>query len=496
MDQLPGLPGSGPEEPIERVLPSEEGWVLTDLGRGAVVGPRPIGDNPGAHLHHNVGVPLAAVYPFLVHVLARTWRDRSTGYLTREHLADALAYTDEAGARYIGWRATGRVPEDLEPARRLVPIEDLPAREPGQPAWNAWTSREVLALRGHLALLYVTLAAMANGAVDTRMDKAHAAVLPRVDPALLLGQLPERIRQFLATDTEALWQAFEASLRGRMPDFDQLARAMNPTEPAGSRVSVARTTRHGRYLWDFMLSGLDQDHRNVVGLRDVLGMTVLPALDEDTGGTLPLVVVEVRSYGARHLTARDAEERHRRLTREAVLLHERVRRLPAAEGGQVLREAYRWSVRQSAPAQLFVEAPVQTTVPSTEPLRPRGGAPSDDGSESESEYDAGPEAELLFDTGGVPAKWVLPVTPVTVKQRYMLGRLLESAFPEGGAAAVLAAYPGLNDADRWWSRGRRRCWRRRAGRWLGRFTRACRSGCRWARRRCGWRWRVWTRCPR
>ena len=89
---LPGREGSQPSLPARAVLPAGSGWELTHLGNEMLVGPRPAGDWPGAHVHHTFGVPLAGLYRFLRHVRDNTWRDESRGYLTRAHLDDALGF--------------------------------------------------------------------------------------------------------------------------------------------------------------------------------------------------------------------------------------------------------------------------------------------------------------------------------------------------------------------------------------------------------------------
>ena len=85
LGDLPGEAGSSPGTPLSRVLRPEDGFELTEQGRRTFIGPRPVGDWPGAHVHHTFGVPLTGLYLFLEHVRDNTWRDESKGYLTRAH---------------------------------------------------------------------------------------------------------------------------------------------------------------------------------------------------------------------------------------------------------------------------------------------------------------------------------------------------------------------------------------------------------------------------
>ncbi|MFG2632360.1 hypothetical protein, partial [Streptomyces sp. NPDC048473] len=313
LESVPGRPGSDPALPLSRVFTPGRGWTLTRLGRGTLIGPRPIGDNPGAHVHHNIGVPLGVVHPFLRHVRDHTWRDESRGYLTRKHLDDALLFASTVASRFIYWKATGRFTNDLDIVSRLVNIPDP----------------SVKLLRDHVTLLYVHGAALANGNISEALQKAHAAVLVRQDPATILAHIPQDAKDFLRSDAENILAAFERMLRTRIPDFDRrYYRLLGSNDNRRfSLLDLPLDMDHTRRTRDFLLSGLVETHQPQTGLQHAFTMTVLPHLDTNIGRTLAMAVLEVRSYGDRHVTAQTMQTHHTRLIEVVRSLNQRAERL-------------------------------------------------------------------------------------------------------------------------------------------------------------------------
>lgn len=145
--QIPA--GTSATIPMSTIFPGSGGWQLTHIGAAAGVGSKPIGDPGGAHVHYNIAVPFATIPEFLREVGSRTWRDQVYGYHTRAHLADGLDFAAMATTRFLAWTATGQIPSS--PAD-LGDVIDAPIREAQE-------------LRGHLALLYVSSAALVNGKI-------------------------------------------------------------------------------------------------------------------------------------------------------------------------------------------------------------------------------------------------------------------------------------------------------------------------------------------
>ncbi|MGC9501474.1 hypothetical protein [Streptomyces sp. WG7] len=329
-----GQPGSRPFMPIGEVLRPENGWRITEDGEGALVGPRPIGDWPGAHVHHNIGVPLSVMHRFLEHVRDNTWRDRSRGYLTQDHLSDALNFADAVATRFISWKnLQGRILPDLRSLRPLVTIGDL----------------EVQALRGHAVLLYGFAAMHATTEIYDDLGKVHAAVLPRHGPAAMLQGLPGPVQDYLSSDRNAFLHLFEGYFRARVPDFDDRYRAIQGPGAAPDGWPVQLLSLVENYL----LAGLDR-WAQPVEAEYFDGMTILGGLDTNHGSTLPLTVLEVRSYGERHVDWETAKEHHenlvhlaRRLYRDvAVRLHR-----PLPQDSVKLRQVYEsYFGRQSGPS--------------------------------------------------------------------------------------------------------------------------------------------------
>jgi hypothetical protein len=288
-DAIRGERGSPPSTPIEEVLRWENGWQITDDGQGTLLGPRPIGDWPGAHVHYNIGVPLAVMHRFLEHVRDNTWRDRSRGYLTRDHLSDALLFADTIAMRFISWKnLQGQIPQNLESLRSLVGIGDL----------------EVQVLRGHATLLYEFAAMLATAYSSEGLDKVHAAVLPRHAPDVMLQGLPDRVQNYLRSDQGVFLDTFENYFLNRIARF-------NATRGRGA-VGNEQSVRPLRVVKGYLRSGLDISAQRV-DVNDLTGMNILGGLDVNNGSTLPLTVVEVRSYMERHVDCAAAKEYHNNL---------------------------------------------------------------------------------------------------------------------------------------------------------------------------------------
>ena len=290
LDGIPGEPGGPATVPIESVLTEEVGWALEPGAAGWKMGPRPVGAPRGAHNHYNVGVPLAVLHPFMRHVLRRTWRDRSEGYFTRDHLADALGFADDIAARFVAQRFLGYVPSDLAAARAVL---------------DAIPDRAVQELRGHAAALYVEGAMLVNSRLGPELNKAHAAVLVRQDPDQRLASLPQSASGYLADEDaqEDFLDKFQARLRSRIPDLD--ARYYQANElPDDGFVDVfdllpsAANMGSGHTVGNFLLSGLVPEAE--LGMITRLNhVTQIHLFEADHAGGLPKVVAEVRSYGQR-----------------------------------------------------------------------------------------------------------------------------------------------------------------------------------------------------
>ncbi|MGD0561146.1 MAG: hypothetical protein ABSA93_40005, partial [Streptosporangiaceae bacterium] len=285
-EDIRGEPGDPPHVPIEQVLTEKLGWTLTEEAKGWKIGPRPIGAEPGARRHHNEGVPLAVVHPYLRHVLQNTW-DRAE--FTRDHLADALDFADEIAARFIARRFLGHVPRDLGRVYDVLDIPDLAVQQ----------------LRGHVATLYVAGAMLVNAEWVRGLDKRHAAALIRRDPDELLASLPESAREYLGAEAAGFLEMFERRLRSRVPDLDDRYRRRRQElgRPADDPVRVLNLVpmRAGHTIGSFLASGLVTGYPHITKLDDVTTINVLS--EPDDGGSVPKEVVEARAYGQRYADA-------------------------------------------------------------------------------------------------------------------------------------------------------------------------------------------------
>jgi hypothetical protein len=260
--------------PLADIFPAVEGYRLTDLGRQAFIGGRPIGDWPGAHFHYTVGVPLGGLYPFLQHVSENTWRDESVGYLTRAHLSDGLRFGEKISEHY---------------STRL-------------------SAAESAELKGYLTLLYSNAAAYFNHVLDLqRLGKAHVAVLSRHAMADILRALPVNVQRLTKEKSEKIFEEFN----------HYSTRRITQSQVQRRNVTAEELEEISRRLRIYVRSGLDPQYWRVDQRATFGGMSALRELDTTGGASLPLVVMEVRSYGKRHVEATAAATYFKTLAREA-----------------------------------------------------------------------------------------------------------------------------------------------------------------------------------
>ena len=358
---LPGEQGSTPGIPLSAVLRPEDGFELTDLGRRTVIGPRPVGDGLGAHVHHTFGVPLTGLYLFLEHVRDNTWRDESRGYLTRAHLADGLEFGGQIASRFI---ADTYFPAGYRPAG-FSAADELARRTASEPA--------VAALRGYAALLYTGAATVANESIYGGHSKENAAVLARHDMGQILAALPPEVRDYLRRNADDIMSGFERSFRNRIPDYDDQFRkhCLEDTGWSGPTavdllrplLDLAQDDQDRKEILllspaNYLLGGLDPDKALEASQDQYMAMSTLPDLDTRHQQELgfALVVLEVRSYGARHVSAADARAQHERLAAVVRELGVRDQEIAlVASVRQVIRESL---ARNSATLQLTLAAPL------------------------------------------------------------------------------------------------------------------------------------------
>ncbi|MEV5823925.1 hypothetical protein AB0L22_32745, partial [Micromonospora haikouensis] len=309
---------------------------LTPVGERALIGPRPPDSDPGARVHHSIGVPLAGAYSFLAYVAAHTWRSPTSVAPShaRPHLDDALRFADALAARFA---ATGA------------------------------SARDVAELRGFAAMLYVNAAGYANRFIYRGGAKENLGAASRHDMAVLIEQLPAAARTFFTEGFTEVEGLFRAQFTARFPDLADRFRDRHGEElpgdffqlPGGQTPTVV----------DYLAGRVSQ--RTAFG-----GMTVLPALDE-VNAALPLVVLEVRYFGAQHVAGAAAQaeaEALREAARAAFSEALRVTGTVVLRSGAVTLppDQRLWSLsrRTGRPGLLTVELPLNEQGWSLRPLLP------------------------------------------------------------------------------------------------------------------------------
>ena len=283
----------------------------------AKIGPLAIGEKPRMHLHYSFGFPVARMGFALREIERRTWRDRSVGSYTRDHLRMAVDIV---------------APEWVAKAR----------------AWSADTLRQadLDEIDGYLALLYVHMAMLAQKSSYDGLGKRNAAVLSRNHMNDIRETLSPDVRQFLHEHYYQILDNF----------INHFADTILPQEwldgferNYGERISFSgildmaedAVAQRGFSLRNFLRNALCEGHDITRFSADrTFGMNALEKLDTNNGKLLlPLAVVEIRSYGSREVDAGQASQNidelsllARRCYREALQLygHNQGTRVPAS----------------------------------------------------------------------------------------------------------------------------------------------------------------------
>ncbi|WP_432163562.1 hypothetical protein [Streptomyces tendae] len=314
---ISGHPGTQPTIPLRNLLSPEHKWVLTDLGSQTLVGPRAVNDWSGFHAHYTFGVPVDGMFDFLEHVRDYTWRDRTKGYYTKDHLSDGLALGTAVAERFFLWsehRSGNLVDHPLSSSGTISALEADPS---------------FMAVRGYMALFYDNVAALVQANVYEGLRKVNLAVLSRNSMADIFQVLPDPVKQFLKAESGYIMHAMEKRILARIKDFAGEYRRMRQEEPPSSIYSLpgdiygdGESPSVGKYVADGL--GKADSNEDPVAQGMAFGANDLDDLDwKVTFDEIPMVVVEVRSYGARHVESVEAERQYSQLETVVRGLYER-----------------------------------------------------------------------------------------------------------------------------------------------------------------------------
>ncbi|MFE7871501.1 hypothetical protein ACFUYE_14250 [Micromonospora humida] len=257
--------------------------VLTPLGRKATVGPRPSDSEPGARVHHSIGVPLAGVHSFLTYVARHTWRSPtsvSPSY-ARPHLQDALSFADTVADHFAG--------------------------EGGSP-------RDVAELRGFATVLYSNTAGVAGDWLHVGLVKENVAALSRQDMRTLLDELSPAAQDYFQANFTEIAELFRGIFTDRFPDLEERFELTTGVKLVGDFLqNIAFVDKENGNKQQSIIDYLRGDVRQHLGYG---GMTVIDGFDT-SNGALPLMVLEVRYFGAQHVDGATAQAEAAALRREA-----------------------------------------------------------------------------------------------------------------------------------------------------------------------------------
>jgi hypothetical protein len=169
---------------------------------------------------------------------------------------------------------------------------------------------------------------VAQGPAYDGLPKVHAAVLSRNDMADILSALSTPARTFLEQGTGGILASFRERFMATVPDYHERYQQTSGRPPLPDFLDHDGEFRLDRHtIRDYLNSGL------IVGAprisqADVVTTTPVHGLDTNGGHLeIPLVVMEIRSYEARHVNASTAWEHHLRLMLQARAAYDRARHL-------------------------------------------------------------------------------------------------------------------------------------------------------------------------
>ncbi|MEV6708064.1 hypothetical protein [Micromonospora wenchangensis] len=318
--------------------------VLTPLGRKVNVGPRPPDSEPGARVHHSIGVPLAGAHSFLRYVARHTWRSPtsvSPSY-ARPHLQDALSFADTVAEHF---------------------------------ADGGGSPRDVAELRGFATVLYSNTAGVAGRWLHEGLVKENVAALSRQDMRMLLDSLSPSAQAYFQANFTGIAQLFRRMFTDRIPDLEERFKARNGAELAGDFFrNIAFVDKKNGNKEQSIIDYLRGDVRQHLGYG---GMTVIDGFDT-SNGALPLMVLEVRYFGAQHVDGATAQAEAAALRREAGAAFDEALQVTGTTverpGGVQLalpdRELWPMWRHAGPPGLLTVELPLYTPDWSLRPLLP------------------------------------------------------------------------------------------------------------------------------
>ncbi|MEV0186126.1 hypothetical protein AB0I54_43885 [Streptomyces sp. NPDC050625] len=310
MRAVQGEPGNMDSVPLTNILPPQDGWLYTELGRTASIGPPAIGSaRTGTHsIHYSIGVPLSTSYNFLKYLNSNTRRHTGNQQQlndARRNLNSALGFADAVAARFAHQKFFGMSapPYIAQYAARYANIPD----------------RHVQEVRGAAAVLYSLGAAAAHTSTYPGNAKDNAIALVRHNPNSLFGQLSPDARQWLTTNARNIIAGFDSTYSRDHPnqvrDYNQNMhysqnmhyRSKLADQPSNVRLAIDDTFTVG----DLISSGLVENYGKRTELKDTFTSTVVPI---DNNGRIPLIVFEARYFGERNVSAEDFRTNHSALS--------------------------------------------------------------------------------------------------------------------------------------------------------------------------------------
>ncbi|PYC62394.1 hypothetical protein C7C45_32960, partial [Micromonospora arborensis] len=306
---------------IEDIFRADDGWVITEEGRGARVF-SPYLHSEKIYVQWNVGVPVADLANFYEFMAQRTFMREP-----KRLLLEGMQFANDVAARYLGV-FEGSV-------RGLMHF-------PG-----------VVELIGFMTLAYTHVAARIEHSALSEssgmLSKNAIAAALRNPPSVVRAELPEAVRMFLNAEAPAIRSLLVDRYRAGKPDFDRRYAERHNEKESGS-IDILRLGhfpyRNEQYLDNFLLDRPQRivDQHRALGINEQVGQ--FAELDDNGGLLTKSVVLEIRNDLDRMLTIDELDVVHSWMASQFRQIRARSERQERPEPGR-LRRKRQFNVGQS-----------------------------------------------------------------------------------------------------------------------------------------------------
>ncbi|MFG1884573.1 hypothetical protein [Micromonospora sp. NPDC049102] len=313
-----------PHLSLTDLFPRDEGFVVYGFGPISRISRQPTDNERGTRSYAHIQIEPDRLHLFLQSANSHIWPGSS-----KRHLSDGLTLGGKLAVRYFAWREfvdkklppgqQGRSSAWHERATRLLSLSRKEENEIFISLQNGGTPR---LLSGYAALLYSNAAGLMHAIAAGGLAKDHIAVAAIVAMPQLLAHLPNDVRRYLVDDYTFIVETFTGSAQQAIEEMnpkaehvDRLRSILQARDVPVNLATLAHQPyhlegetpeqeQHSYTVLDYLNQGLRPSPRPTITQQRSLNVSGFFLKDATT--RLPLIALEVRSYGERAIGASKA----------------------------------------------------------------------------------------------------------------------------------------------------------------------------------------------